>query len=727
MTKYAATPATTATGVPSLSITVPAGVTPSMPGLVVIASGDPVTLPFSPSTSGSGTVTQLDARAAGNSYIGIFRVTGATAGDTVTIGIGADWKSLRMAGQWDDTAVGYGALAVGVRSSSTSSTTSGSLTPASGQRVVVVGVDRTSVLPTVSSVTSSGGETVTQDQFSHDAGGVQPVVGIYFGEFTASAASARTVTVTMSGASTNGLAAIAAVLVAVPTTAALSATASLSAAATTAGSGSTAALTASASLSAAAVRAREATAALSATAALTARARTRVEAWLAGTTPCCAHRGGSKNWPEHTMFAYTNAAAWNRDLALELSVWRTSDGVWVANHDQTTGSAWSANYDIPTTTWATLQTLTSKTGGYPMCRMVDVLDTFGTGDRVFFVDNKANSNVTDFLDTLDAHGGPDHIVSKGFITSTATADAARLRGYKTWGYLYDSDVAVNLPAKVASWDLLGMDYTATSPNWATVLSYGKFTLAHIIDSPTAATTALGKGAMGMMVSDVTGVVPQQSSAATLTATASLSVAAVTTRPAAAALTASASLAAGATPTRPAAAALAATSALSTGATLARPATAALSATAALAATATSSGVGAATASLTATASLSAGATPDRTASAALTATTSLSAAAVPSRAAAAALTASSTLTTTAGRDAPAGAGLTATTALTADAGRTAATTATLTTSATLTASATVTGTGPGTEAPHYPHARTTVAGPSTRLATTGPRTGLEIT
>lgn len=45
-----------------------------------------------------------------------------------------------------------------------------------------------------------------------------------------------------------------------------------------------------------------------------------------------AHRGGSREWPEMSLHAYTQAGFWGVG-ALEVSLARTSDGVWFGLHD----------------------------------------------------------------------------------------------------------------------------------------------------------------------------------------------------------------------------------------------------------------------------------------------------------------------------------------------------------------------------------------------------------
>jgi hypothetical protein len=86
-------------------------------------------------------------------------------------------------------------------------------------------------------------------------------------------------------------------------------------------------------------------------------------------------------------------------------------------------------------------------------------------------------------------------------------NAATARGYKSWGYFYQTDAA-NFATYQGRWDILGMDYNADNATWNTILSYGKPVIGHIVPNSTAATTALGYGASGLMVSGVEQVVPR---------------------------------------------------------------------------------------------------------------------------------------------------------------------------------------------------------------------------
>jgi hypothetical protein len=235
--------------------------------------------------------------------------------------------------------------------------------------------------------------------------------------------------------------------------------------------------------------------------------RTPLDAWLANTPLFVAHRGGDADWVEATAEAYRKAAGWNSQLALEVPVWRTSDGVWVVSEGPTTRRVFGTNDDIRSSTWATLSRLSSTVGAYRMARLVnDVLIPYGRS-RILFIDNKADSNVTAFFNLLDSYAGNSRYVSKGYYASSRTATEAHNRGYKTWGYYYARNMG-NFASTQSRFDLLGLNSSAPASDFATMRATGKPVIAHIIANASMASVAWCKGASGFMVSGVEEVVPR---------------------------------------------------------------------------------------------------------------------------------------------------------------------------------------------------------------------------
>lgn len=246
-----------------------------------------------------------------------------------------------------------------------------------------------------------------------------------------------------------------------------------------------------------------------------------------------AHRGGSKNWPEMSLHAYTQSVFWGVG-ALELSLARTSDGVWFGLHDASldrttlnSGGGSGTLLVASTMTWAQVQAYAiqypsvtnSSSLPKPYMRWEEIIAAYYPS-HVIFVDPKyANSYTNELLDMMDALPGTptDHFVAKSYGqngnvgNTTGWPHDAAAHGYKSWGYFYEADFGNgNLATYQARYDILGMDYTASGAAWSAALSYGQPVIGHIVPSSSAATTALGFGASGLMVSSVQLVVPRSS-------------------------------------------------------------------------------------------------------------------------------------------------------------------------------------------------------------------------
>lgn len=223
-----------------------------------------------------------------------------------------------------------------------------------------------------------------------------------------------------------------------------------------------------------------------------------------------AHRGGSLSWPEHTLAAYEHAVRFDVD-AVEVSTWRTLDGVWVCTHDDDLSRTTGESVVVSQSTWADLQRLriSPPSDGdaeqavrpQPMCRLTDVLDRYHDS-HVLFVDNKPADHVDEFLGILG--GYPDAgrtFVSKSYWRAQSMAEAAHDAGIATWGFHYGKELVAADPGS-AAWDLLGMNHDAGDDAWRRIREPGKPVLGHIIATRDQAATALGMGAQGLMVAAV---------------------------------------------------------------------------------------------------------------------------------------------------------------------------------------------------------------------------------
>jgi hypothetical protein len=230
-----------------------------------------------------------------------------------------------------------------------------------------------------------------------------------------------------------------------------------------------------------------------------------------------AHRGGSANWPEMSLHAYTQAGFWGVG-SLEVSLARTSDGVWFGLHDDTLDrTSGTSGFTASAHTWSEVQAYLITASGTtdpaqparPYMRWEELMDAYYS-THVIFVDPKvAIAFASELLNMMDAMPGTptSRFIAKYYGVSSGWAGLASGRGYKTWGYFYQADVP-SLATYQGQWDILGMDYTANQASWTAVLSYGKPVIGHIIPNSAAATTALNFGAVGLMVSGVEQTVPR---------------------------------------------------------------------------------------------------------------------------------------------------------------------------------------------------------------------------
>lgn len=242
------------------------------------------------------------------------------------------------------------------------------------------------------------------------------------------------------------------------------------------------------------------------------------------------HRGSSRNWPEFSLHAYTEAARYGVQ-ALEISLNRTSDGVWFGMHDADLGRvSGDPNSTDPTTlTWddlnANFEILGSTANldptqpNRPFARFEEIAAAFPY--HVLIIDPKYRWSVSErseFFALLDTYGGgleldgtpttsQQRCIIKSYCTSVGPNGVAPLssaEGYTTWGYFYDADFA-NWATYEPHWDWLSVDESATAPNWATAVAAGKPVVGHVIGAQAAADSVYARGARGIISSNVRGI------------------------------------------------------------------------------------------------------------------------------------------------------------------------------------------------------------------------------
>ncbi|NQU35988.1 MAG: hypothetical protein HQ526_00145 [Actinobacteria bacterium] len=223
-----------------------------------------------------------------------------------------------------------------------------------------------------------------------------------------------------------------------------------------------------------------------------------------------AHRGGSAQWPEMSMLAYSNAASWGMG-ALEVSVARTKDGVYFGLHDKTLDrtSKVTGDVDPATLTWDELTAqyknkLNAPTSeGVPYAPVSEIFEAYAQ-DHVIFVDPKYigdSAELAELIEEMLAAAAADHWVLKGYNDNVSLAKLGRDEGIASWGYYYSRNIS-ELDTTSENWNMLGLEIDASAEQFATLKALGKPVIAFFITDEQTLAEATRKGAQGMMVSDV---------------------------------------------------------------------------------------------------------------------------------------------------------------------------------------------------------------------------------
>jgi hypothetical protein len=258
-----------------------------------------------------------------------------------------------------------------------------------------------------------------------------------------------------------------------------------------------------------------------------------VTAMLASPFIWSAHRGGSADFPELTAYAYTQSAIYDYP-AMELSMARTSDGVWFGLHDASldrtslgTGGGSGTNLVASSMTWAQVQTyqvlgsaaINNPTQpARPYLRFEELMAAYYSSHVIFLDPKVATAYRSELLAMMDAQpGNPrERLIGKYYGVSgavngsTGWAKELNDRGYKSWGYFYDTDAA-NYATYAPRWDILGMNFNATQTYWDQLRAAapGRKVLGHICVTNGDLNSAIARGADGAIVAGVIGVRPTQ--------------------------------------------------------------------------------------------------------------------------------------------------------------------------------------------------------------------------
>lgn len=225
-----------------------------------------------------------------------------------------------------------------------------------------------------------------------------------------------------------------------------------------------------------------------------------------------AHRGGSNNWPEMTMVAYGHAVAAGMK-ALEVSVQRSSDGVFVCSHDASTARVPGVDDTIASTPWSRLSTLSVKSPvasqpAAPMARLETVLDAYAT-DHVIFLEDKTYKNAAPLLELVRRYPKyRNHFFWKvGGLTGKKLIAAGTEAGLPSWGYFFAADMP-RYDVQATLFDWVGIDYHCTDAQLLQAKSAGKPMIGHIVSTAAQRDRLLAAGCRGIVLANVAGLAPK---------------------------------------------------------------------------------------------------------------------------------------------------------------------------------------------------------------------------
>ncbi|MFT3860692.1 glycerophosphodiester phosphodiesterase [Micropruina sp.] len=230
-----------------------------------------------------------------------------------------------------------------------------------------------------------------------------------------------------------------------------------------------------------------------------------------------AHRGGGRNWPEMTSYAYDQAAALPFVKALEVSFCLSADGVLVCSHEPDLSRVTGVSIQIGESAWSALAPLTVSAANTddpaqprrPLSRFEDVIERHI--DRlVIFVEPKVSAAVEPLMSRMVALGQPERVVWKQPVNQPNFA-RAKQNGFATWGYVLDETSHVNRLGQFATdanIDMLGVAVTATDALTSAVTSAAaaaaaaKPVMMWPVTSVEQRARALSFGSRGLMASDI---------------------------------------------------------------------------------------------------------------------------------------------------------------------------------------------------------------------------------
>lgn len=230
-----------------------------------------------------------------------------------------------------------------------------------------------------------------------------------------------------------------------------------------------------------------------------------------------AHRLGSQDWAEYSKRGLVESVMRGAD-ALELSVARTSDGVWFGLHDQTLLRTSGVDINPTTLTWSEVQQYQCSPaaggdpafGAQPYVRLEELIGPYADS-HVFFLDLKYQAGPTrrdailPLLDELFTNPQQSVVMKYASGGGITLADWATEHGYASWGHFWTTDYLAD-PAKAiadaAHWTWIGVEASATAQMWIDMKATGKPIIGAVVDSAAERTTVLNEGAIGYMCAKV---------------------------------------------------------------------------------------------------------------------------------------------------------------------------------------------------------------------------------
>lgn len=213
-----------------------------------------------------------------------------------------------------------------------------------------------------------------------------------------------------------------------------------------------------------------------------------------------AHRGISDSLGEHTDNAYTDAVA-RAFPVLEMSLGRSSDGVWFGCHDATLERLDGPPTKVSEMTWHQIEAAMFPLSKRPMT-LLELLKAYGNS-HVLLLDPKYEAAR---MDELHAITGPykERIAWKYFGDATWFFNKMKSLGYMTYAYSYIANADkpwFQTMLDNANIDVLAMDFDASSEIWNRLKATNKFLVGHITHTEQDANTARSNGAHGVMIAD----------------------------------------------------------------------------------------------------------------------------------------------------------------------------------------------------------------------------------